>query len=102
MGTKYCAATSAGTTALSSALWALEIGPGDEVIVPTNTFIATAQAIFNNFALAVFVDSDPGTFMIDADKIEERINENTKAILPVHIGGRRGEYGQNYGNFQKA
>lgn len=87
MGVNYCAATNAGTTALSSALRAVDLSPGDEVILPTNTFIATAQVIFNIFALAVFVDSDPETFMIDANKIEERINENTKVILPVHIGG---------------
>ncbi|MBA7626418.1 MAG: aminotransferase class I/II-fold pyridoxal phosphate-dependent enzyme [Calditrichaeota bacterium] len=87
MGTKYCASTNAGTTALSAALCALDVGPGDEVIVPTNTFVATAQVVFNLFALAVFVDSDPDTFMIDADLIEERINERTRAILPVHIGG---------------
>ncbi len=87
IGTRYCASTNAGTTALTAALHALDVGPGDEVIVPTNTFIATAQAVLNNFALAVYVDSDPDTFMIDADLIEERINENTKAILPVHIGG---------------
>ena len=87
MGTKFCASTSAGTTALTAALCALDVGPGDEVIVPTNTFVATAQVAFNLFALAVFVDSDPDTFMINADLIEERINERTRAILPVHIGG---------------
>ena len=87
MGTKFCASTNAGTTALSAALCALDVGPGDEVIVPTNTFVATAQVVLNLFALAVFVDSDPDTFMIDADLIEERINERTRAILPVHIGG---------------
>lgn len=87
MGTKYCSSTNAGTTALTAALCALDVGPGDEVIVPTNTFVATAQVVFNLFALAVFVDSDPDTFMIDADLIEERINERTRAILPVHIGG---------------
>lgn len=87
MGTKFCASTNAGTTALSAALRALDVGPGDEVIVPTNTFIATAQVPFNLFALAVFVDSDPDTFMINTDLIEERISERTRAILPVHIGG---------------
>lgn len=87
MGVKYCASTNAGTTALTAALHALGVGPGDEVIVPTNTFVATAQAVLNNFALAVYVDSDPETFMIDPDLIEERITERTKAILPVHIGG---------------
>ncbi|UCH62909.1 MAG: DegT/DnrJ/EryC1/StrS family aminotransferase [Fidelibacterota bacterium] len=87
MGTKFCASTNAGTTALTAALCALDVGPGDEVIVPTNTFVATAQVVFNLYALAVFVDSDPDTFMIDADLIEERINERTRAIMPVHIGG---------------
>ena len=87
MGTKFCAATNAGTTALTAALSVVGVGPGDEVIVPTNTFIATAQAVFNLFALAVFVDSDPETFMINTELIEEKINERTKAILPVHIGG---------------
>lgn len=87
MGVKYCASTNAGTTALTAAIRALGIGPGDEVIVPTNTFVATAQAVLNNYALAVFVDSDPNTFMIDPDLIEERITDRTRAILPVHIGG---------------
>jgi len=87
MGVNYCATTNSGTDALEAAQRALDIGPGDEVITQTNTFIATAQTTFNLWALPVFVDSDPETFMIDADKIEERITPNTKAILPVHIGG---------------
>jgi perosamine synthetase len=87
MGVNYCATTNGGTTALETAQRALDIGPGDEVITQTNTFIATALTTFNLFALPVFVDSDPETFMINADLIEERITENTRAILPVHIGG---------------
>ncbi len=87
MGTAYCAATNSGTDALEAAQRAFDIGPGDEVITQTNTFIATAQTTFNLFALPVFVDSDPDTFMINADLIEERITPNTRAILPVHIGG---------------
>ncbi len=87
MGVDYCVATSSGTAALETAQRAIDIGPGDEVITQTNTFIATALSTFNLFAIPVFIDSDPETFMIDADKIEERINENTKAIIPVHIGG---------------
>jgi len=87
MGTKYCAPTNAGTTALTAALQAVGVGPGDEVIVPTNTFVATAQAVFNNYALPVFVDSDPATVLIDADKIEARITSKTRALLPVHLGG---------------
>jgi perosamine synthetase len=87
IGAKYCSATSSGTTALDTAQRALDIGPGDEVITQTNTFIATAQTVLNLFALPVFVDSDPETFMINADLIEEKITPNTRAILPVHIGG---------------
>jgi dTDP-4-amino-4,6-dideoxygalactose transaminase len=87
MGVAFCAATNSGTDALDAAQRALDIGPGDEVITQTNTFVATAQTTFNLYALPVFVDSDPETFMMNADLIEERINENTKAILPVHIGG---------------
>src|SRR4030042_1837655 len=87
MGVSYCAATNSGTDALDAAQRAFDIGPGDEVITQTNTFIATAQTTFNLFALPVFVDSDPETFMINADLIEERITPNTRAILPVHIGG---------------
>src|SRR5512133_4378578 len=87
MGVAYCAVTNSGTNALDASQRAFEIGPGDEVITQTNTFIATAQTTFNLFALPVFVDSDPETFMINADLIEERINSNTRAILPVHIGG---------------
>jgi perosamine synthetase len=87
MGTGYCATTNSGTDALDAAQRALDIGPGDEVITQTNTFIATAQTTFNLYALPVFIDSDPETFMINADLIEERITSNTRAILPVHIGG---------------
>ena len=87
MGTGYCATTNSGTDALEAAQRALDIGPGDEVITQTNTFIATAQSTLNIYALPVFVDSDPETFMINADLIEDRITSNTKAILPVHIGG---------------
>lgn len=87
MGVNFCAATNSGTDALDAAQRALDIGPGDEVITQTNTFIATAQTTFNLFALPVFIDSDPETFMINPDLIEERITPNTRAILPVHIGG---------------
>jgi dTDP-4-amino-4,6-dideoxygalactose transaminase len=87
MGVNYCAITNSGTDALEAANKAIDIGPGDEVITQTNTFIATAQSVFNCYALPVFVDSDPETFMIDANKIEEKITKNTRAILPVHIGG---------------
>ena len=87
MGVNHCAVTNSGTDALEAAQRVYDIGPGDEVITQTNTFVATAQTVFNLFALPVFVDTDPETFMINADLIEERITTNTRAILPVHIGG---------------
>ena len=87
MGVNYCAITNAGTNALEAAQRAFDIGPGDEVITQTNTFVATAQTTFNLFALPILIDSDPETFMINADLIEEHITPNTRAILPVHIGG---------------
>jgi len=87
MGVNYCVLTNTGTTALDSAVHAVGVCPGDEVIMSVDTFVATAQSVFNSYALAVFVDSDPETFLINADLIEERITERTRAILPVHIGG---------------
>ncbi|MFC1558499.1 DegT/DnrJ/EryC1/StrS family aminotransferase [candidate division KSB1 bacterium] len=87
MDTDYCVATMNGTTSLFASLNALGIGPGDEVIVGPYTFIASINAILLCYALPVFVDTDPETFMINADLIENRITEQTRAILPVHIGG---------------
>jgi dTDP-4-amino-4,6-dideoxygalactose transaminase len=68
-------------------LGALGIGPGDEVIIPPYTFIATYNVIVLNYALPVFVDVDIESFQIDADKIESAISKDTKVIMPVHIGG---------------
>lgn len=87
MQAKYCVATSSGTTALLTALGALNIGPGDEVILPPYTFVATFNAITANFALPVFVDTDPASFQIDASKIAAAITTATKLLLPVHIAG---------------
>ncbi|MFC2076004.1 DegT/DnrJ/EryC1/StrS family aminotransferase [candidate division KSB1 bacterium] len=87
MGVPRCVLTNAGTTALNTSLNVLGVGPGDEVIVPPYTFVATVQVVFQVHALGVFVDIDPETHQIDPSKIEERITEHTKAILPVHIGG---------------
>lgn len=86
-GAKYGVATSNGTTALHLALTALEIGEGDEVIVPTLTFIATANAVRYTGAKPVFVDSHPDYWCIDPEKIEEAITPKTKAIIPVHLYG---------------
>lgn len=76
-----------GTIALELSLRALEIGPGDEVIVPPYTFIATASSVLMVGAKPVFVDIDPKTYNIDPEKIEPAITPKTKAIIPVHIGG---------------
>ena len=87
MRARHCIATSSGTTALLTALGALGIGPGDEVIMPPYTFVATFNVITNSYALPVFVDSDADTFQIDPQKIAAAITPSTKLLLPVHIGG---------------
>lgn len=86
-GAKHCIATSSGTNALYTLLGALDIGPGDEVIIPVYTFIATYNVITLNYALPIFVDTDIESFQIDANKIEAAITKQTKVIMPVHIGG---------------
>jgi len=87
MQAKHCIATSSGTTALLSALGALNVGPGDEVILPPYTFVATFNAITQSYALPVFVDVDAATFQIDPAKIPAAITSATRVLLPVHIGG---------------
>jgi perosamine synthetase len=87
VGAKQCLATASGTTALFTTLNALGVGPGDEVIVPPYTFVATINVVMLQFALPVFVDTDISTFQIDANKIEAAITPRTRAILPVHLGG---------------
>lgn len=87
VGTKYAVACSNGTTALTLALLSIGVGPGDEVIVPEFTMVATAWAVTYTGAKPVFVDCGPD-LNIDVNKIEERINSKTKAIIPVHVYGR--------------
>ncbi len=86
-GSKYAVSLANGTDALVIALKALGIGKGDEVLTSPFTFFATAEAIVRAGARPVFVDIDPTTYNIDASKIEDRISDNTKAIIPVHIFG---------------
>ena len=93
-GTRYAIATSNGTTALHLALLALGIGAGDEVIVPTLTFIATANAVTYTGATPVFVDSEAETWNIDPDLIEQNITPQTKAIIPVHLYGHPAKMNQ--------
>ncbi len=85
---KYALGVSNGTTALHLAMLTLGIGTGDEVIIPANTFIATAWGISHAGATPVFVDCNADTWEIDAAKIEEKITPKTKAIIGVHLYGQ--------------
>jgi len=86
-GAKHCLGVSSGTSALLTILGALDVGPGDEVVIPVYTFVATYNAVVLNHALPVFVDTDLESFQIDANKIEASLTPNTKLVMPVHIGG---------------
>jgi len=100
---KHCIGVGNGTDAIFIALKALRIGPGDEVIVPANTFVATSEAVTQAGATVVFVDCDPETYNINLNLIESAINSKTKAIVPVHLYGqpadmhRIREISDNYG-----
>ena len=85
---KYCVGVGNGLDALFLALKALGVGAGDEVIVPSNTYIATALAVTYVGATPVFVEPDIRTFNIDPTRIEEAITDKTKAIMPVHLYGQ--------------
>jgi dTDP-4-amino-4,6-dideoxygalactose transaminase len=87
-GCSDCITVSNGTDALELALRTLDVGPGDEVITQPNSFIATAEAISATGATPVFVDVDPRTATLDPARLEERITERTRAIMPVHLYGR--------------
>jgi len=86
--TDYTVGVNNGTTALHLAMLALNIGSGDEVIIPANTFIATAWGITYTGAIPVFVDCDPETWEIDASKLKAKITNRTKAVIGVHLYGQ--------------
>jgi dTDP-4-amino-4,6-dideoxygalactose transaminase len=83
----YCIGVGDGTAALHLALLALGVGPGDEVIVPTNTFIATVLAISHTGARPVLVDCEPNYYTMDIEAVERALTRHTKALLPVHLYG---------------
>ena len=84
-GTRHAVGLSSGTEALVLALRALEIGPGDEVIVPANSFIATAEAVTLVGATPRFIDVDPATALVTADLVEPAIGPRTRCVIPVHL-----------------
>ncbi|MDA1051110.1 MAG: DegT/DnrJ/EryC1/StrS family aminotransferase [Planctomycetota bacterium] len=87
-GAKHAVGCASGSDALLLALLAMDIGAGDEVIVPSFTFFATASAVERLGARIVFVDIDPATFNLDPAKVEAAITPDTKAVIPVHLFGR--------------
>ncbi len=87
-GAKHAITVKNGTAALEIILRAMDIGAGDEVIVPVNTFIATVEAIAAVGAQIVFADIDDQTYVIDVDAVKARITERTRAIIPVHLYGQ--------------
>ena len=93
-GTKYALACVNGSVALRLALIACGVKPGDEVIVPPYTFIATASIVLEANCVPVFVDIDPDTYNLDPSKIEKAITKHTRAIIPVHFAGQSCEMDQ--------
>ena len=87
IGVKHAIGVNSGTAALHIALASLDIGPGDEVIVPPFTFIATASSILHNNAIPIFADIDKKTYTLDPVSVKEQITSKTKAIIPVHLAG---------------
>ena len=85
---RYGVAVTNGTAALETALRAAGISTGDEVIMPAYTFMATATAVLHVGGLPVFADIEPDTYTLDPEKVEAAITGKTRAVLPVHIGGR--------------
>jgi len=88
IGVRHAVGVSSGTSALELALKVAGIGPGDEVLVPANTFFATAEAVSNVGAKPVFTDVDAASFHLDIKSAERMITSRTRAIIPVHLYGR--------------
>lgn len=88
VSSKHCQGVASGTDALELAFRALGIGPGDEVIIPANTFVATAIGVMQAGATPVMIDIDPSSYLIDYEKLEDACSARTKAICVVHLYGR--------------
>lgn len=93
IGTKYSVGVNSGSDALFLAVKVLGIGEGDEVITVSHTYISSVDAIIRNGAKPVFIDIDPSTYCIDVNAIKDKINEKTKAIIPIHIYGQPADMG---------
>ncbi|MGI8693484.1 MAG: DegT/DnrJ/EryC1/StrS family aminotransferase [Geodermatophilaceae bacterium] len=88
LGVRHCVGVGNGTDALELALRALQVGPGDECVVPANTFIATAEAVVRTGATPILVDCRADTFLMDVEHLEAVVGERTKVIIPVHLYGQ--------------
>lgn len=93
IGVKTAIAVNSGTAALHIAIASLDIGPGDEVIVPPFTFIATASSVIHNNAIPIFADIDNKSYTLDPESVKEKITDKTKAIMPVHLAGITADMG---------
>lgn len=93
VGARHAVATSNATTGLQAALVAMGVGPGDEVVVPAFTFIATANVVLFAGARPVFADVDPATYCLDPAAFEAAITPRTKAVIPVHLYGQPADVG---------
>jgi dTDP-4-amino-4,6-dideoxygalactose transaminase len=91
-GMQYCLALNSGTASLHACIAGIGTEPGDEILVPALTFLASATAVLHHNAIPVFVDIDPRTFNIDTSKIEEKITDRTRAIMAVDYHGLPADY----------
>ncbi len=93
IGVKHAIAVNSGTAALHISIASLDIGPGDEVIIPPFTFIATASSLLHNNAIPIFADIDNKSYTLDPDSLKKKISKKTKAIIPVHLAGITADMG---------
>ena len=91
-GTRFAVAANSGTGALHMAIAAADIGPGDEVLVPADTFLASATCVLQANAVPIFVDVDPVTGNIDPEDAERRVTDRTRAIVAVDLHGLPADY----------